>query len=67
MSSADGAPAIGAPRDACGGVVVEDGVNHLAGGDLALDGVEEADELLMAMALHVAAHHGSIEHVHRRE
>ena len=50
-----------------GGVVVDDGVNHLAGGDLALDGVEEADELLMAMALHVAAHHGSVEHVHRRE
>ena len=67
MSNADGAPAIGARRDACGGVVVDDGVNHLAGGDLALDGVEEADELLMAVALHVAAHHGSVEHVHRRE
>ena len=32
------------------GVVVEDGVDHLAGGDLGLDGVQEADELLMANA-----------------
>ena len=32
-----------------GGVVVEDGVHHLAGPDLGLDGVEEADELLMAV------------------
>ena len=38
-----------------GGVVVEDGVDGLAGGDLALDGVEEADELLMPVALHAAA------------
>ena len=30
-----------------GGVVVEDGVDQLAGRDLALDGVEEADELLV--------------------
>jgi hypothetical protein len=27
-----------------GGVIVEDGVDRLAGGNLALDGVEEADE-----------------------
>ena len=38
-----------------------------ASGNLALDGVEEADELLRAMALHVAADHGSVEYVHRRE
>ena len=31
------------------GIVVEDGVDQLAGRDGALDGVEEADELLMAM------------------
>ena len=30
-------------------VIVEDHVNHLAGRNLRLDGVEEADELLMPM------------------
>jgi hypothetical protein len=38
-----------------GGVVVDDGVNRLASRDLALDGVEEADELLMSVALRAAA------------
>ena len=33
-----------------GGVVVEDGVDGLSGRDLTLDGVQEADELLMAVA-----------------
>ena len=33
------------------GVVVEDGVDRLAGRHRGLDGVEEADELLMAVAL----------------
>jgi hypothetical protein len=33
-----------------GGIVVEDHQDHLAGGHGAFDGVEEADELLMAMA-----------------
>jgi hypothetical protein len=50
-----------------GGVVVEDRMDGLAGGALALDGVEETDELLMPMALHVAVDHGSVEHVHRRK
>ena len=50
-----------------GGVVVEDGVDHLAGRDLALDGVEEADELLMPVALHAAADHRAVEHVQRGE
>ena len=50
-----------------GGVVADDGVDCLSSGNLALDGVEEADELLMPMALHVAADHSSVEHVHRRE
>ena len=40
-------------------------MDRLAGGDFSLDGVEEPDELLMAMAVHIAAHHGSVEHVHR--
>ena len=37
-----------------GGVVVEDDVDELAGRDRRLDGFEEADELLMPVALHVA-------------
>jgi hypothetical protein len=45
-----------------GGVVVEDHVDQLAGGDLALDGIEEADELDVAVALHKAADHRPIEH-----
>ena len=36
-------------------IVVDDRMDQLAGRYLGLDGVEEADELLMAMALHVAA------------
>ena len=39
----------------------------LPAGTSALDGVEEADELLMAMALHVAADDGAVEHVERGE
>ena len=35
--------------------------------DLRLDGVEEADELLMAVALHVAADDGAVEDVEGRE
>ena len=38
-----------------GGIVVKDGVDGLAGRDLALNGVEKADELLMPVALHAAA------------
>ena len=34
-----------------GGIVVDDGMDILACGDLRVDGVEEADELLVAMAL----------------
>ena len=50
-----------------GGVVVEDDVDDLAGRHLGLDRVEEADELLMAVALHVAADDGAIEDVERGE
>ena len=42
-------------------------MDDLAGRDGALDGVEEADELLMAMLLHAAPDHGSVEHVERGE
>lgn len=46
-----------------GGIVVEDDVDGLADRDLCLDGIEEADELLVAMALHVAPDHRGVEHV----
>ena len=48
-----------------GGVVVEDDVDHLAGRHLGLDRVQEAHELLMAVALHVAADDGPVEDVER--
>ena len=50
-----------------GGVIVDDGVDELAGGDRPLHGVEEADEVLMAMLGHAAPDHGSIEDIERRE
>jgi hypothetical protein len=50
-----------------GGVVVDDGVDRLSHGNLFLDDIEESDELLMAMALHVAADHRAVENVHRGE
>src|SRR5947209_6472197 len=43
-------------------VVVEHRVDELAGRGFALDGIEEADELAVAVALHAAADHGSVEH-----
>ena len=49
------------------GVVVEDDVNYLAGRHLGLDGIEEANELLMAVALHAAAGDPSLQHVERGE
>jgi hypothetical protein len=35
--------------------------------DLALDGIEEADELEVAVVLHAAADHGAVEHAERGE
>ena len=49
------------------GVVVEDRVNDFANGNLLLDGVKKANELLMAVALHVAADDLAVEYVHRRK
>ena len=46
-----------------GGIVVEHGMDHLAWRDDPLDGVEEADQLLMAVALHAAADDGAVENV----
>src|SRR4030081_1282883 len=46
-----------------GGVVVEDHMHGFAGRHFCLDRIEEADKLLMTMALHIASDHGSVEHV----
>ena len=40
-----------------GGVVVDDGLDHLPGGHLSLNHVEEADELGVPMTLHASADH----------
>ena len=37
-------------------------MDQLASRDLALDGIEKADEFDMAVALHAAANHGAVEH-----
>jgi hypothetical protein len=37
-----------------GGVVVDNAVNGLSGGNLLLDDIEKSDEFLVAMTLHVA-------------
>jgi hypothetical protein len=39
------------------GVVIKHRVDHLAGGDAALDGIEKADEFDVAVALHAAANY----------
>ena len=44
-------------------IVVDDGMDRLSLRHLRLDGLEKADELLMAVALHVAADDGAFEHV----
>jgi hypothetical protein len=46
-----------------GGIVVEDDVDGLLRWNCFLDSVEEADELLMTMALHTSADHITFEHV----
>ena len=50
-----------------GGIIVEHSMDELFGGNLLFDRIEEADELLMPVALHAAADHGAVEHVERRE
>jgi len=46
-----------------GGIVVEHHVDRLVGRHLALDGVEKADEFLMAVALHAAPDDLAFQHV----
>src|SRR3546814_15561580 len=48
-------------------VIVEDGVDAFVRRDGGLDGVEEADELLVAVPLHVAADDRYIEDIQRCE
>jgi hypothetical protein len=48
-----------------GGVIVDDRMHDFSGGDLRLDGIEKADELLMPMTLHVAADHRPVQDVQR--
>ena len=46
-------------------VVVEDDVDDLAGGDVGLNRIEKANELLMAVALHAAADDLAFQHIER--
>ena len=50
-----------------GGVVVEDSMDHLSGGDSALDGAEELDELLVAVVRHAAPNDRAVQYVERGE
>ena len=50
-----------------GCVVVDDRVDFFSHRHLRLDGIEEADELLVPVALHIAADDGAIEDVEGRE
>ena len=47
------------------GVVVEDDMDDLAGGDVGFDRIEKANEILMAMALHAAANDPAFRDVER--
>jgi hypothetical protein len=49
------------------GVIVEDHVNKFSGRHLRLNGIQEADELLVPMALHTSADDLAFEHVESRE
>ena len=48
-------------------VVVEDDMDHLAGGHLALDGVEKADEFLVTVFLHAPGDDRAVENVESGE
>ena len=50
-----------------GGVVVQDGVDILPGGRRLVDLLEERDELLVPVALGVAADDRPVQNVHRGE
>ena len=42
-------------------------MDHLAGRDLALDGIQEADELLVTMPLHASTDDPTVQDVERGE
>ncbi len=46
-----------------GGIIVDDSVDGLSRRDLALEFLQEANELLMAMALHVPTDDGPVENI----
>src|SRR3546814_1250293 len=50
-----------------GRIIVEDDVDGLVSGHLGFDRVQEPDELLMPVPLHVAADHGTIQDIERGE
>ena len=50
-----------------GCVVVDDGVDFLSRRHLRLDVIEESDELLVPVALHIAADDGAVEDVERHD
>ncbi len=50
-----------------GGIIIEDDVDRPVGDDFPLDGIEKADEFVMAVALHAAADDGAVEHAEGRE
>ena len=50
-----------------GGIVVENDVDRLASRDVALDGIEEANEFEVTVTLHAAADHRPVEHAERGE
>ena len=50
-----------------GGIIVDDSVDRLSFGSLGVDGVEEADELLMPVARHAAAGHLAFQDVESSE
>lgn len=50
-----------------GRIIVEDDVDSLVSGHLGFDRVQEPDELLMPVSLHVAADHGAIQDIERGE
>ena len=50
-----------------GGIVIDNGVDQLAGRHLALNGVQKADELLVAVALHAAADNAAVQCVESGE
>jgi len=49
------------------GIVVDDRVDRLSLGNVRVNLIEEADEFLMPMALHVAADNGAVENIERGE